>query len=423
MLTRRIKHAIGYTLVLAAALGGVACSSSATSSGTPAANGPLTASGFIEAVEVSVVAETSGRAEQVLADQGDTVTAGQVIVVLDDALLQSARAQAVASLHSAQANLADLQSGPREQEVAAAQAALDQANASLAGAKQSAGQAWSSVANPRDINVQIASAQIIIAQAQQQITGYQGQVDSDQYMLDQLRQQDKPDKTRMDFLQYDIELQRTQIATAQAQIDGAQAKINQLSQQRARPLTLIAAADHAQSQIPIAQGQVDLTQAQYDQLINGPLPEEIAIAEGQVRLAKAQVALIDARIAQLKLIAPIDGVVTTRSISVGETASPGVPLLNIADLSTLKLVVYIPETQIGQVMLGSQVDITVDSYTGQTFVGEVVNIGQQAEFTPRNVQTEEERVNLVFAVEIHIDNTDGRLKPGMPADVTIHGLP
>jgi HlyD family secretion protein len=96
-----------------------------------------------------------------------------------------------------------------------------------------------------------------------------------------------------------------------------------------------------------------------------------------------------------------------------------VPLLSIANLAVLKLVVYIPAPQLGRVRLGAPVEISVDAYPGQTFEGTITLIAREAEFTPRNVQTEEERVNLVFAVEIKIDNEDGRLKPGMPADVVI----
>ena len=129
--------------------------------------------------------------------------------------------------------------------------------------------------------------------------------------------------------------------------------------------------------------------------------------------------MIDAQIAQLTLVAPIDGVVTSRSIYPGETASPGVSLMSIADLSTLKLVVYIPETQYGWVRLNAPVEVTVDAYPGRAFPGTVLYIAREAEFTPRNVQTEEERVNLVFAVEIRIENPGGELKPGMPADVAI----
>jgi len=83
------------------------------------------------------------------------------------------------------------------------------------------------------------------------------------------------------------------------------------------------------------------------------------------------------------------------------------------------LVIYIPENRIGQVQVGQEVEVQVDSFPGRVFVGQVQNIAGEAEFTPRNVQTQEERVNLVFAVKVRIPNPDGALKPGMPADATV----
>jgi hypothetical protein len=117
--------------------------------------------------------------------------------------------------------------------------------------------------------------------------------------------------------------------------------------------------------------------------------------------------------------APMDGVVTSRSAQAGETATAGMPLLTIANLDEVTLVIYVPETRVGQVSLGEKVEVQVDSFPGRVFVGEVANIAGEAEFTPRNVQTQEERVNLVFAVKVSIPNPGQELKLGMPADATI----
>ena len=143
------------------------------------------------------------------------------------------------------------------------------------------------------------------------------------------------------------------------------------------------------------------------------------MAEAQVRQAQAAVHLIDAQIAQLTLTAPMDGIVTSRSSQAGETAAAGLPLLTIANLDEVTLVIYIPETRVGQIQTGQEVEVQVDSFPDRVFVGEVVNIAGEAEFTPRNVQTQEERVNLVFAVKVRIPNADSVLKPGMPADATV----
>ncbi len=416
---------LGLTLALTAC-SGVANAIPSLGEGD-AAPGPLEASGFIEAQEVNIVSEVGGRVAQVLVDEADPVSEGQVVLVLDDALLQADRRQAEAAVAVAEANLAELLAGPGEAEVEAAQAAIDRAAASLAGARNAAGQAWAMVSNPHDIDAQIASTQLEIATLRQQVDEIGGQITQVEYELriveegNQVRIDEgkRPDETRVDFLNYTRQTLIAQQAAVQARLAGAEEKLALLQAERERPVALIAQARNAQSQIGLAEAQLELAQMQYDLVVADPRPEEVAIMRAQVDLAEAQVALIDARIAQLTLVAPIDGVVTTRSINAGETATAGVSLLTISDLDTLKLVVYIPETQIGRVRLGAPVEIKADAYPTRTFMGEVVRIGREAEFTPRNVQTEEERVNLVFAVEIRIANEDGALKPGMPADVVI----
>jgi len=114
---------------------------------------------------------------------------------------------------------------------------------------------------------------------------------------------------------------------------------------------------------------------------------------------------------------PIDGVVLYRSIEPGEIASPGAPLLTIADLSRLTLIVYAPEDQYGRIILSSEYPVTVDSFPGEIFTGTVSSIAGKAEFTPRNVQTIESRKTTVYAVKLAVANPDGKLKAGMPADV------
>jgi HlyD family secretion protein len=118
----------------------------------------------------------------------------------------------------------------------------------------------------------------------------------------------------------------------------------------------------------------------------------------------------------MTLQSPIDGSVTSRSTHSGEAALAGATLLTVANLDEVKLTVYIPEDELGRVYLGQGVEVQVDSFPGRVFTGTVSYISQQAEFTPKNVQTEEERVNMVFAVRVRLPNPDHALKPGMPAD-------
>lgn len=120
-----------------------------------------------------------------------------------------------------------------------------------------------------------------------------------------------------------------------------------------------------------------------------------------------------------KVISPINGVTLVRAIEPGEIAASGGTLLIVGDLSRLTLTVYVPEDQYGQVYLGQEYPVSVDSFPGQTFTGVVTRIADQAEFTPRNVQTVSGRKSTVYAVRLSLTNPDLSLKPGMPADVKL----
>jgi HlyD family secretion protein len=172
-------------------------------------------------------------------------------------------------------------------------------------------------------------------------------------------------------------------------------------------------------QAELAEAQMAAAQAALDELVVGPTDEEVAIAQAQVQQAEAAVHLVDAQIAQFTLTAPMSGIVTSRSAQAGETATAEAPLLTVANLDEVTLVIYIPENRVGQIGVGQEAQVQVNSFPEQVFVGHVASIAGKAEFTPRNVQTQEERVNLVFAVKVSIPNPDHKLKPGMPADATI----
>src|SRR5579859_544427 len=119
-----------------------------------------------------------------------------------------------------------------------------------------------------------------------------------------------------------------------------------------------------------------------------------------------------------EITSPIDGTVMERLIEPGELAAPGGPLMTVADLESLTVTVYVPEDRYGEVYLGKTYPVKVDSFPDETFVGKVSHIADQAEFTPRNVQTIDGRKSTVFAIKLDLQPSGGKLKPGMPADVT-----
>ena len=119
------------------------------------------------------------------------------------------------------------------------------------------------------------------------------------------------------------------------------------------------------------------------------------------------------------ITSPIDGVVLERLVEPGEFAAPGSTVMVVASLDALTLKIYVPEDRYGQISLGQNILVTVDSFPGETFKGRVSFISDKAEFTPRNVQTKDSRQTTVYAVKLNLDPAGGKLKPGMPADATL----
>ena len=149
--------------------------------------------------------------------------------------------------------------------------------------------------------------------------------------------------------------------------------------------------------------------------------QAIAALASQVQEATAQLAQVDTQISYLDIASPLAGVVLTRSVELGEQVAPGSPLFSLVDLDRLYLKVYVPEPLIGRVALGQRAEVRVDAYPDRAFAATVTKVATAAEFTPKNVETKEERVKLVFAVELSLaENPGSVLKPGMPADGVIH---
>jgi len=189
-----------------------------------------------------------------------------------------------------------------------------------------------------------------------------------------------------------------------------------LQEMEKNPLSYLARAHASEGAYRVAEAAVAVAEAELRDLLAGATAEELVVAQANVALAQAQWRLAQARLDRLTLRSPATGTVTMRMTNVGETALPGVTLLRVADLGEVTLTVYVPQTRLAEVSLGQPVDITVDSFPGRAFVGRVVHIADEAQFTPRNIATQEERVNTVYAVKIRLPNPEGLLKPGMAAD-------
>lgn len=147
--------------------------------------------------------------------------------------------------------------------------------------------------------------------------------------------------------------------------------------------------------------------------------EEIEQAKGNLRKATAAVNLLKKNICDAYLIAPQNGTIVKKFVEVGESVAPMSSLIKIADLTNIELKIYVSEVELGKVKLGQKAEIFVDSFPEKIYNGIVTYISPEAEFTPKNVQTKDERTKLVFAVKIQVQNENYELKSGMPADAKI----
>jgi HlyD family secretion protein len=180
------------------------------------------------------------------------------------------------------------------------------------------------------------------------------------------------------------------------------------------------ALDKAVLQERVAKSQRDHAQEQHRLMEKGPRREKIAQQRALLAQAEAQVQALEAQLANLTILSPLDGVVTVRHREPGEIVPAGSPVLTIMDPGDRWVRIYVNEDRIGQVKLAAPATLTTDSFPDKEYRGEVRFIASQAEFTPKNVQTAEERVKLVYEVKVRIAGDEALdLKPGMPADVRL----
>jgi HlyD family secretion protein len=420
----------------------------------------LTATGTIEATSVSVSAEVSGRVVQVNVAEGQQVTSGSVLIQFDDALLKAQRRQAEANFAAAQgalgaakaaqaaaqAQLDMAKAGSRSQEVQAqqsavdaaagrvstAQAQLNQARGALQASTAARNQATARFAQVKDgakaevleqalVAYQQAAAAVRLAQSEYDKIAYVPNIGATPQALALEKATLTQEAAKANYEALLKGATTPELDQARAGVDQAAAGIIQAS----------AAVSQTDAALVTARASLGAEQARLSLLQAGSRPEQIAAASAQLDAAAAQVAaatgqaaaaqaalgVIDEQMGRLTLRSPLDAWVLSRAVEPAEVALPGAPLLVLGDLAHLTVTVYLGEDRYGQVKVGDQAAVTVDSFSGQRFSGTVQRIADKAEFTPRNVQTVTGRRTTVFAVKVAIDDPQRQLKPGMPADV------
>jgi HlyD family secretion protein len=411
-------------------------------------SGQQDASGTIESVTVNISPEMAGKVKEVLVTEGQSVKTGDSLLSLDDSLLVAQRAVASAQLDSANAALNTAN--------AAYATAQQQYNATLTNAlaaEQTTRLTIWKDAKPTEFNLPIW-----YFSKEERVTAAQAEVDSaSQALQDELQKLDDIQSRAgsTEFLQVEAQLAQARLAFQNAQdvfdatngasdsqdlrdaaqivLDDAELVLEDAQTEYDDALTTDGATDvlEARANAVIAQEIYDNAVDNLRALQTGADSQQVLIAsktldqakaaseqaQTAVKTAEANLALIDAQMQKLTVYASIDGTILTRNVEPGEFVQPGAIALTLANLNNLTITVYVPEDQYGNISLGQEASVTVDSFPGEIFDAEVVHMADQAEFTPRNVQTVEGRSSTVYAIKLKVTDTEGKLKIGMPADV------
>jgi HlyD family secretion protein len=363
-------------LILAAAASAASCGKSA--------DGRILVSGNIEAEPVELAFQIPGRILSVRISEGVRVNAGDVVAELDNAELEKELALRAADLDAARAALAELEAGTRPEEIGRADAAVAQAREKLREIE----------AGPRLEEIASANASLTSARA-----------DSARAAAEYNRVRQLYDESVAP--ERDLEFANAAMIAAEARAKSAEEYLH-LLQSGSRP-EQIAQAKAAHRQ---AEKQLELAK-------NGPRKETLDAARARLKSAETAVEYAKVKISRAVLRTPVSGIVLSEGARAGEYVSPGTPVGTAADISTVFLRAYIEERDLGRVKLGAPVNVTTDSFSGKKYAGKIVFIASDAEFTPKNIQTQKERVKLVYRIKVEIPNPGFELKPGMSADAEI----
>ncbi len=340
-------------------------------------------SGNIEVTEAQVSFKIPGRVEKRLVDEGEMVKQGDEIADLDTSDLRCDVDLRRAELHAAQAALAELLAGSRPEEIAAAKATLDKAGRGLA-----------------DLEAGSRPQEIAAAEA----TALSTAADERQAEIDLRRSKQLFQRKAISNEEYD-QAQTTYQVAVQKHLE-AEAR-RKLVQEGYRKQVI------EQARAALAQAK-----AQYDLVVAGPRKETIDQARAKVEQATANLKLAETRLGYATVFSPLSGVVLSKNIEPGEYVVAGTPIVTVGDLVHVWLRAYLEEPDLQRVKVGQRATVTTDA--GKTFEGRIGFISSEAEFTPKNVQTQKERVKLVYRIKIDIKNPPSMdLKPGMPADAEI----
>ena len=344
----------------------------------------LVFSGTIEADDVQIGSRVGGRVASVLVEEGQEVKPGQPILRFETFDLEARRADAAAAVAQAEANLAKMKSWSRPEEMAQAKAAAEAAWMNLEQARN----------GPRPQEIEAARAELKAAEADLELARVTAQ--------------------RVESLVKAGDLSQQEYDNAKAGFDRARAR-----RDAARQRLEVLLAGTRKEELDRAERLFREAQARNDLVQRGARKEDIAAAQAQLDRARAALKQIETQLAELEVKSPSNAFIEVMRIRPGDLVAPGASVASLIEVNRLFVRVYVPEPEIGNMRLGEEASVSVDTFRDETFKGEIEHISNRGEFTPRNVQTREERNHQMFGVRVRLDNSARKLRPGMAADVTV----
>ena len=344
-------------------------------------SGPLVVSGFIEADEIRVGSRVGGRVLKVLVEEGSNVRAGDVLVELEPFDLLERKLEAEHLLAQAAATYDKVAAGFRPEEVAQAKARRAQMQADLDRIRN----------GPRPQEISAAEADLRLANAELDLARkiYQ--------RVETMFGQQAADKN-------DLDEASTKLKVAQAGVDA-----------RTEQLAVLKEGSRSED-IARSEAQLDEADQELQLRQNGSRSEEIAETKAKREAIEATVRGIERQLAELRVVAPAEAVVESIELQPGDLLSANAPAVALVERDRMWVRAYVPENHLN-LKTGQTVDVRIDSFPGRTFKGEIVFVARQAEFTPANVQTQEERSKQVFRIKVQLTDGLDVLRPGMAADV------
>lgn len=355
----------------------------------------IVVSGNIELTEVNIAFKTAGRLIERNVDEGDLVKKGQVVARLDRDQLVAQRERETAGQEEAEAQLAQAETSLEwQRQTLAADVAQKKADLESMEAKLSELENGARPQEKMDAKAAVEAAAAEVDRA-------------------------KRDWDRAQTLYKNDDISTAQYDQFRTHWEGAEAALKQATEREALVLAGPRAEQIKAQGALVERGRGAVKMAEANALELKRRQQELMARRADIARSKANMALIDSQLADTIALSPVDGVVLVKSADVGEVLAPGTTVVTIGDIDHPWMRGYINETDLGRVKIGCKARVTTDSYKGKVYNGHVSFISSEAEFTPKQIQTQEERVKLVYRIKIEVENPQHELKSNMPADAEI----